>query len=125
MYGNQWRMIGGKQWPEEKSWQAAQREFWEETRLKARLMWTLPALNQFYDWKTDTIYHIPAFAVEVAPDAEPILNEEHSEWKWFNLDEALEVISWPEQQKMLRLLHQIEQNETIVPEWIVEQGSTD
>lgn len=120
LYHGQWRMIGGKVENDERYWNAALRELYEETHLTPCKLWTVPSVNTFYEHSTDKILQIPAFAAEITADEHIILDSEHSEYKWFELDQALENIVWPEQQRLLRLTHTIITSNQILDDWLVD-----
>ncbi|MFO8231223.1 MAG: NUDIX pyrophosphatase [Longimonas sp.] len=101
-YAGTWRMVGGKIQPDETAWQAALRELREETGLTPDRCWTLPSLNQFYEWQHDRINLIPAFAAQV--HGRPTLNHEHDTWTWAPVDEATRRLQWPEQQRLARMV---------------------
>ncbi len=117
IYQNQWRMIGGKQEESETHWQAALRELKEETGLTPNRFWTIPSLNHFYEPKTDQIRLIPAFAAEISMSSEILLDDEHSQYRWIEVDQISEYIQWPEQQRLLELVSAIVQRNEILPEW--------
>lgn len=119
IYENQWRMIGGKAEDGETYWQAALRELNEETGLLPITYWTIPSVNTFYEHKTDQIHHIPAFAAEIDPKSNIILDDEHSAAEWFKLDNALNHIRWPEQRRLLKLTNQIIISNQILDDWLV------
>ncbi|MDZ7720828.1 MAG: NUDIX pyrophosphatase [Balneolaceae bacterium] len=121
-YDGQWRMIGGKVEEGEAHWEAALRELNEETGLKPATFWTIPSLNHFYEWNTDEILLIPAFAAEIDPSDSITLNKEHSTAKWFDIREATELIIWPEQQRLLKLLNNIVTSNQILDDWLVSQN---
>ncbi len=122
IYDGQWRMIGGKVEEDETHWEAALRELDEETGLKSTKFWTIPSLNHFYEWETDEILLIPAFAAEIKPAHSVTLDKEHSKAKWFNINEASERIIWPEQRRLLKLLHNIVTSNQILEDWLVSQN---
>jgi len=119
IYQGQWRMIGGKVNPGETSWQGALRELKEETGLVPTMFWTIPSVNTFYEHKSDTVHHIPAFAAEIETDQQPILDDEHTEYEWLSLEQAVRRISWPEQQRLLKLTESIITENEILEDWIV------
>lgn len=104
-YGGQWRMVGGKIKAGEAAWETAQREVREETGHAPTRLWTVPSVNQFYEWERDRINLIPAFATQL--DADPVLNHEHADFAWLNSEEAIARLQWPEQQRLLRLTAQL------------------
>lgn len=119
LYDGQWRMIGGKVEEGETYWEAALRELYEETRLKPVTFWTIPSLNKFYEHHTDEILTIPAFAAQIEVSASPVLDKEHSVAQWFNIEKAIEVIPWPEQRRLLKLVHDIITSNQILDDWLV------
>jgi dATP pyrophosphohydrolase len=119
IYSGQWRMIGGKVEPGETYWEAALRELREETALKPEKFWTVPSLNQFYEAKRDLILSIPVFAAEINSSANPVLNDEHSTFGWFDAAEAVNRIIWPEQQRLIATINRIITSTEIPQEWIV------
>lgn len=115
-------MVGGKVQKDEYYWEGALRELREETGLIPLKFWTIPSVNQFYEAKTDTIHRIPAFAAEIDENAAITLNEEHTEYKWVQADEINNYIPWPEQRRLMNLLHDLLTDPTfeIIPEWIID-----
>jgi len=118
-YSGQWRMVGGKVCSHESADEAAIRELHEETNLQADLFWTLPSVNTFYEHQTDSIHHIPAFAAQVDPGKPIKLNHEHLEWQWIAARSIADYIFWPEQQRLMRLLASIINNNQLLDEWII------
>lgn len=100
-YAGQWRMVGGGIESGETAWEAGMREIEEETGHTPLHFWALPSLNRFYEWDTDRIHLIPAFAAELPDD--PVLNHEHDGFDWFAPNAAVEHLLWPEQQRLLHL----------------------
>lgn len=100
VYAGDWRMIGGKVREGEAASEAARREITEETACNIVRLWTVPSVNSFYERETDTVHLIPAFAAELGC-AEPVLNHEHDRFGWFDFEEALERLRWPEQRRLL------------------------
>lgn len=119
IYEGQWRMIGGKVKSGEMFWEAALREMKEETGLTPSKLFTLPSVNQFYEHRTDTIHTIPAFAAQISEQDQIVLNYEHNEFKWFDIDTAINMVVWPEQRRLLRLTHDIIISAKIPEEWCI------
>ncbi len=62
-------------------------------------------LRRHYDYPSDlrevTVY---SYAAPAPPGWEPTLNEEHDEYRWASLDEALTLLHWPEARDAVRRL---------------------
>ena len=101
IYSGTWRMVGGKIQPPEPAWRAALREIHEETRLPVSRLLTVPYINRFYEWKHDRINDIPVF-VALTTGREPVLDDEHSDFAWLSMEEALERLPWPGQREGLQ-----------------------
>jgi dihydroneopterin triphosphate diphosphatase len=80
-------------------------------------------VNTFYEHKTDSIHHIPAFAAELSAGQTPELDDEHTRYEWFTLDEAVKKISWPEQIRLMRLTNKLLIEKKILEDWIVSLPS--
>lgn len=117
IYATQWRMIGGKKHADECYWQAALRELREETGLNPLRFWTLPSVNTFYEHKTDQIHHVPAFAAQLPPDALLTLNHEHERFGRFECHEAIALLQWSEQKRLLQLADELIRQDAILPDW--------
>ncbi len=96
-------MVGGKIHDGEKAWEAARRELEEETGCAPVSLWVVPSVNVFYEWQTDTVRIIPAFAAEL--DREPVLNHEHDSFLWLDFEEASNRLRWSEQRRLLGIVH--------------------
>lgn len=116
-YAHQWRMIGGKVNRKETHYDAALEE---ETGLSPNLLWTIPSVNQFYDYENDIIRHIPAFGAQINKELAITLNHEHVSWKWISLDDLDTYIQWPEQRRLMKLSANIVTSKQILNEWILE-----
>lgn len=103
VYAGEWRMVGGKRRQDERAWEAARRELQEETGCRPVLLWALPSANTFYEWQTDSVRVTPAFAAEI--DGEPVLNHEHDAYEWLDFEEAQARLRWPEQRRLLGIVH--------------------
>jgi 8-oxo-dGTP diphosphatase len=105
--GGYWHPIAGTVEPGEAFHAAARRELHEETGLVAA---ELQPLGEFayirepWEEKPGLRVHVEAYLVEVEPDWEPELNEEHVEYRWLERDEAAELLFWPEPAALLRSL---------------------
>lgn len=120
-YAGQWRMVGGKIEEDEAAWETALREVREETGRRPSQCWSIPSVNAFYEWQTDRINLIPAFAAVLPND--PNLDDEHDAFAWLPAREAVERLDWPEQRRLLRLADRMIRD-GIPPQLIVQPEST-
>jgi dATP pyrophosphohydrolase len=100
-YAGQWRMVGGGIEDGETAWEAGLRELREETGQVPAHFWALPSANRFYEWETDRVHVIPAFAAEIT--GEPTLNHEHDRADWFAPNAAAGRLLWPEPKRLVHL----------------------
>jgi 8-oxo-dGTP diphosphatase len=95
--GAYWHGIAGGVEEGETPQQAAVRELREETGFEA-IPTPLPTTFVYLGITVHT------FLVEVPTGWEPVLNEEHDEYRWLPQDEAVELLHWPEPKELLREL---------------------
>lgn len=101
-----WQAVHGRIEAGERAYEAARRELREETQLEPLSFYQVDVVNTFYQARDDTVHHCPCFAAEVAPQAEPVLNDEHDAWLWLDFDQALARFPWPGQRRALREIRQ-------------------
>lgn len=102
IYAGTWRMVGGKLTDGETAWQGCLRELAEETQLPIARLLCVPYVNRFYEWRHDRINDIPVFVAVTRSGADPVLDEEHSEFAWLSMESALARLPWPGQAEGLR-----------------------
>lgn len=103
-YPNLWQMVTGGIQDGEKAYITALREIKEETGLTPKRLWSLPNINSFYSSEDDCIFMIPVFAAEVNEEDPVTISFEHSEYKWIDKDEMIEILAWPGQKKSVEIL---------------------
>lgn len=113
-------MIGGKIEAGERAWQAGLRELHEETGLTPDRFWTVPTINHFYDYESDRILYIPAFAAEFNQEPKVTLNNEHDLYKWMDLEDAIRHTAWPEQRRIINTIHDIIMHKELLSDWIIK-----
>jgi dihydroneopterin triphosphate diphosphatase len=101
----QWCQVAGAVEPDETAWQAALRELREETGLEPLSLYSADRFEQFYrpDW--DALVFVPLFVAFLSPDAEVLLNREHSEYRWCSRDEALSLLPFFNQRANISHVH--------------------
>jgi len=104
MYEHIWQGVAGKIEKGEKSWEAAKRELQEETGLKPDKMFIVDHVSKFYEQMDDRINLVPVFGIEVNTQ-EVVLSDEHSEYKWVKIDEALDLLVWKGQKQAIKIVN--------------------
>lgn len=104
VYPGIWQPITGRMKNDEKAWEAALREIREETGITPDSFFVVPNVNSYYNPQNDTTSIIPVFVGEVQENVEVQLSEEHDEYSWCSLEEALLLLAWPGQRKSARLI---------------------
>ena len=104
MYEHIWQGVAGKIEKGEKSWETAKRELKEETGLKPNKMFIVDHVSKFYEQIDDRINLVPVFGIEVNKQ-EVVLSNEHSEYKWVTIDEALDLLVWTGQKQAIKIVN--------------------
>lgn len=94
-----WCHVAGKIEQAELAWQALLRELKEETELPAAQLYNADFLQQFYYPPTDQIFIATGFVVYCEPGRKVTLNNEHTDYRWCSLEEALKLVPFPNQRK--------------------------
>ena len=63
-------------------------------------------ISRFYETHGDRINLVPVFGIEVDSD-DVTLSEEHCDYKWVTLDEALEHLVWRGQKKGIQVINEM------------------
>ncbi len=100
--GGFWCHVAGSIEQGETGIDAIIREFKEETQINVLDLYNAQFLEQFYEASINVIECIPVFVVMCPPDQDVVLNEEHTEYKWCSLKEALELAPFPNQHALFK-----------------------
>lgn len=95
--GGFWCHVAGSIEAGETGVDAIVREFAEETQIQVTHLYNAQFLEQFYVDSANLIELIPVFAVLCPANQNVTLNNEHTEYKWCSLQEALELAPFPNQ----------------------------
>lgn len=96
-----WCQIAGSIEEGETAWQTALRELDEETGLKPNALYSADTCEQFYEADRDAITIAPVFVAFIDNTAKVSLNHEHSEYRWVSFKEAIEMVSFGGQRRVL------------------------
>lgn len=94
-YPNLWQVVTGRIEKFETPIETAIREVFEETGLVPNKLWNLPFLASFYNYRSNEINFSPVFVFEVYENSKINLSQEHSEYKWIQLDEISNFVIFP------------------------------
>ena len=98
----EWCQIAGSIEEGETAWQAAIRELDEETGLKPDRFYSADINEQFYEAARDAITVAPVFVAFVDDTQSVTLNFEHSDFCWVSFSEAIELVAFGGQRRVLR-----------------------
>ncbi len=99
-----WCQISGSLEEGETAWRAALREIREETGITPARFFSSDICEQFYEPHHDSITLAPVFVGYVPDDVSVELNEEHSDFGWFTLEEARERLPFPSQRNIVAMI---------------------
>lgn len=101
-----WAQVAGKIEAGEAAWQAARRELREETGLNPDALYCADTFEQFYEADLEAITVAPVFVARVAADAQVVLNQEHDDLRWLSFEDAIDLVDFGGQRRMLRHVHE-------------------
>ena len=81
-YGGSWGFITGGRIGNETIAQCVTREMEEEIGLAPSSMWATEYIVQFYEPENDKIWILPLIVAILEEDAEIVLSEENTEYRW-------------------------------------------
>lgn len=102
----EWCQVAGKIEEGETAWQAALRELQEETGLTPERLYSADISEQFYEADRDAITVAPVFVAFVNEQADVTLNSEHSAFQWVSFADAMELVPFGGQRRVLRWIEE-------------------
>lgn len=97
-----WQMVTGKAQEGETATMGALRELFEETGLRPDRFYNANFLESFYLEKYDIICHAPVFVAFIDQEQTVVLcPQEHDEYKWVNISDALSILEFSTQRAAL------------------------
>lgn len=100
--GNFWCHVAGSMESTETAVETIVREFHEETKIVVDRLYNPQFTEQFYEPNENVIEYIVAFVAICPPNQKVALNEEHTEYRWCSLDEALALAPYPNQHALFK-----------------------
>jgi dATP pyrophosphohydrolase len=97
----EWCQVAGSIEEGEAAWQTALRELEEETGLQPNALYSADTCEQFYEADRDAITIAPVFVAFIDRAATVTLNHEHSEYRWVSFEEAIEMVAFGGQRRVL------------------------
>ncbi len=106
--GNFWQPITGTVDPGETLSQTIERELQEEAGIET-LRTLTPELHSYtWVWQQEGKGTDHVFAAEVAADQAIVLNpDEHDQYRWLGLEEAIDTLKWPGNKASLQIVDQV------------------
>jgi len=106
LYPGIWQIVTGSIKKNERAEKAAMRELEEETGLKSRRFWTVPAMDSYFDTRNDAVQMVPIFAAEVDAALNVRLSHEHQRFEWLTYAAARDRIAWPGHRKAIEIVNE-------------------
>ncbi|MBP9095306.1 MAG: NUDIX domain-containing protein [Ignavibacteria bacterium] len=112
IYPGIWQIITAKIEKDEKAYDTAKRELFEETGLHPKQLFIGPSINQFYSLRNDSINLIPIFIAEV-DSTEVKISDEHSEFEWLSFEDTYKRVYWGNQKDRLEEIYKYLKSEEL------------
>ncbi|MBC8345729.1 MAG: NUDIX pyrophosphatase [Candidatus Marinimicrobia bacterium] len=109
IYEHLWQGVAGKIEAGETASETAIRELKEETGLKPVNMFVADHVSRFYEVHGDRVNLVPVFGIEVNSD-KVILSHEHVDFKWVDIEEALNTLVWNGQKEGIQIVYDMVMN---------------
>jgi 8-oxo-dGTP pyrophosphatase MutT (NUDIX family) len=109
IYEHLWQGVAGKIEEGETPPEAAIRELKEETGLDPVNMFVADHVSRFYEVHGDRVNIVPVFGIE-AGSTEVTLSDEHIDFKWVNIKDALNTLVWNGQKEGIQTVYDMVKN---------------
>jgi dATP pyrophosphohydrolase len=109
IYEHLWQGVAGKIEEGETPPEAAIRELKEETGLDPVNMFVADHVSRFYEVHGDRVNIVPIFGIE-AGSTEVTLSDEHIDFKWVNIKDALNTLVWNGQKEGIQTVYDMVKN---------------
>jgi lipoyl(octanoyl) transferase len=110
--GGFWQILTGRMEPHENPLQTVMREIFEETGFAPQLQ-QVQDLNYVHSFASNArVVQERAFALRVPENAEPKLSDEHTEYRWCSIDEALQTLPFAGLRRAARLASSLQSRST-------------
>ena len=109
IYEHLWQGVAGKIEEGETPPEAAIRELKEETGLDPVNMFVADHVSRFYEVHGDRVNLVPVFGIE-AGSTEVTLSDEHIDFKWVNIKDALNTLVWNGQKEGIQTVYDMVKN---------------
>jgi dihydroneopterin triphosphate diphosphatase len=104
IYPNLWQVITGMVEEGERAEDAALRELKEEVGIETGQLIVVPYIASFFSRPSDAVNLVPVFAVELSPDDDICLSDEHQNFAWLQYGAAINTLSLPSHKEGTRIL---------------------
>jgi dATP pyrophosphohydrolase len=91
--GGFWNVVNGTLELQESAIDCRTRELFEETGIRDAISWS-DEIHRFSFLYHDDTFVVVAFAVNVPKDQKVVINDEHTEYKWIGIDEAVSLLKF-------------------------------
>ena len=100
--GGFWNVVNGTFELDESIIESRKRELLEETGIQEVLYWS-DEINRFSFPYKDYVIVVLVYSAEVSENQKIIINDEHTEYKWVNFEEAASMVKFNDDKNGLRM----------------------
>lgn len=105
VYPSIWQVCTGTREEHEKPLEALHRELLEETGINSYInLWNVPYVASYHSLRRNAICFSPVFALEVDPNVEIKISNEHTDYCWQDYDTAINMLFIPSYRQSLTIV---------------------